>query len=79
MINKIKEKLSKNTNSKDHFLFFNNWKQLFIFYFMGLSIFFIAGFTIINIRVSQKEMITVPALVGKLYIEEHNKIENLGF
>ena len=46
---------------------------------MDYPVFFIAGFTVINIRVSQKKLVTVPAVVGKLYLEEHNKLETIGF
>lgn len=49
-----------------------------LFYFFGLSIFFISAFTIITLQVSVKERVQIPALVGKLYLEEHNRLQKLG-
>jgi beta-lactam-binding protein with PASTA domain len=49
-----------------------------LFYFFGLSIFFISAFTIITLQVSVKDRVEVPMLVGKLYLEEHNRLQRLG-
>ena len=49
-----------------------------LFYFFGLSIFFISAFTIITLQVSVKDRVEVPMLVGKLYLEEHNRLQQLG-
>ncbi len=56
-----------------------SWPRIFFFYFIGLSIFFIVGFIIINLRISQKEKVKVPALIGGLYLDVHNQLLERGF
>lgn len=49
-----------------------------VYYFIGLSIFFLTGFIIITVRVSMKTKIEVPPMVGKLYLDVHNQLTDLG-
>ena len=56
-----------------------SWIRVILFYFVGFSLFFIIGFTIISIRVSSKELVLVPDVVGKLYLDEHNSLQDAGF
>ena len=55
------------------------WPQVFLFYFIGLSLFFITAFLIVTLRVSYKGEIQVPSLIGKTYLEEHNYLQKNGF
>ena len=55
------------------------WAQAAVFYFIGLSIFFIAAFVIISLRISYRGEVRVPVLVGKTYLEEHNHLQENGF
>jgi len=50
-----------------------------VFYFVGLSLFFIAGFIIITLRVADKQKVKVPSLIGKLYLDVHNSLTSKGF
>ncbi|MDW8307440.1 MAG: PASTA domain-containing protein [Leptospiraceae bacterium] len=52
--------------------------KIALFYFLGLSLFFIAGFIIITFRVSVKREVVVPDLIGHMFLEEFNRIQNLG-
>jgi len=56
-----------------------SWIRVILFYFAGFSLFFIIGFTIISIRVSSKDHVRVPDVVGKLYLDEHNTLQDAGF
>ena len=56
-----------------------SWVQIAFFYFVGVSIFFIVAFVIVNLRISCKGEINVPSLVGKMYLDEHNRLEKAGF
>ncbi|MDH5716399.1 MAG: PASTA domain-containing protein [Spirochaetia bacterium] len=53
--------------------------RLFIFWFGGLSIFFIFGFIIVKFRVADKTDIQTPALIGSMYLDVHNQITEDGF
>lgn len=59
--------------------YLNSLTRIGLFYFAGLSIFFIVGFVIISLRVQGKENRKVPALVGHLYLDEHNTLADMGF
>ncbi len=69
--------MAESENSKFEYL--KSLGQIGLFYFIGLSIFFIAGFLLISLRVSDKEKIEVPNLIGKLYLDEHNRLIETGF
>lgn len=49
-----------------------------VYYFIGLSIFFLTGFMIITVRVSMKTKVEIPPMVGKLYLDVHNQLTDLG-
>ncbi len=55
------------------------WPQVFFFYFVGLSLFFIVAFVIVTLRISHKGEVSVPSLVGKTYLEVHNGLQESGF
>ncbi len=58
---------------------FTSLYRVGLFYFAGLSIFFIVAFVIISLRISVKEKVETPLLQGNLYIDEHNRLNDLGF
>ena len=58
---------------------FKSWPEVILFYFVGLSIFFTVAFIIVALRISFKQEIKVPALVGKMYLDEHNALQESGF
>ena len=58
---------------------FSSWAQIVFLYFTGFSIFFIAAFAIVNLRISYKGEIKVPSLIGRMYLDEHNHLEKVGF
>ena len=58
---------------------FKSWPSVILFYFIGLSIFFTVAFVIVALRISFKQEIKVPALVGKMYLDEHNWLQESGF
>lgn len=58
--------------------YLTNLGKVALFYFLGLSLFFIAGFVIITFRVRVKKEVVVPAVVGHMFLEEFNRLSNLG-
>lgn len=58
---------------------FSSLFRVGLFYFVGLSLFFIAGFIVISLRVSKKDKVEVPVLAGNLYLDEHNRLTDMGF
>ncbi len=68
----------KKQRRDERFRYLTGFARVAIFYFLGLSLFFIAGFIIITMRVSVKQDVTVPAVVGKLFLEEYNRLSDLG-
>jgi len=59
--------------------YFSSYSKIFLFLFLGLSLFFISGFVIISLSVSSRKPVGVPALVGKLFLDKHNNLQDLGF
>jgi|JI8StandDraft_1071087.scaffolds.fasta_scaffold05786_2 beta-lactam-binding protein with PASTA domain len=55
-------------------LYFKHTARILIFYFVGLSIFFISGFTIFKVLFADTERTVVPDVVGRLFLGEHNKL-----
>ena len=55
------------------------WPQVFFFYFIGLSLFFITAFIVVTLRISHKGDVHVPSLVGKTYLEVHNHLQKNGY
>jgi len=52
--------------------------KISIFYLAGFTLFFLCSLIIIIINVKTREKVRVPSLVGKLYLEEHNRLMNSG-
>lgn len=50
--------------------------RILLFYFVGLSIFFISGFLVFKILFADTEKAVVPDVVGKLFLGEHNKLRD---
>ncbi|AFM13554.1 PASTA domain-containing protein [Turneriella parva] len=55
-------------------LYFKHVARILIFYFVGLSIFFVSGFTIFKVLFADTERTVVPDVVGRLFLGEHNKL-----
>ncbi|HRP69831.1 MAG TPA: hypothetical protein PLY93_09905 [Turneriella sp.] len=55
-------------------LFIKHLSKIALFYFVGLSIFFISGFLIFKILFADTEKAIVPDVVGRLFLGEHNKL-----
>jgi hypothetical protein len=47
-------------------------------YLGGFTLFFLAGLIIITVNVRTREKVSIPLLVGKLYLEEHNNLISSG-
>ncbi len=58
---------------KNEFLL-DNWSQIVLIYSIGLFLLLFISFIIISLRVSYKEKVVVPALVGTLYFDHHNPL-----
>lgn len=55
-------------------LYFKHVSRILLFYFVGLSIFFVSGFTIFKVLFADTERTVVPDVVGRLFLGEHNKL-----
>ncbi len=72
---------SQNASGQDTETRFTIMQKIFrasVYYFIGLSIFFIVGFIIISVRVSIKNKVEIPSVTGKLYLDVHNNLTDLG-
>ena len=58
---------------------FSSLLRIGFFYFVGLSIFFTTAFLIVSFRISYKGEVEVPSLTGKMYLDEHNRLKEVGF
>ncbi len=65
---------SENTAPVPKMLYFKHVTRILIFYFVGLSIFFVSGFTIFKVLFADTERTVVPDVVGRLFLGEHNKL-----
>lgn len=65
---------SENTAPVPKMLYFKHVSRILIFYFVGLSIFFVSGFTIFKVLFADTERTVVPDVVGRLFLGEHNKL-----
>lgn len=67
--------------------YIHSLRKAAIYYFIGVSTFFILGFLVIffsgfisiTLRVTSGEEMTVPDLVGSLYLNEHNQLLDSGY
>jgi hypothetical protein len=57
-------------------LFVKHLSKILLFYFVGLSIFFISGFAVFKILFADTEKTVVPDVVGRLFLGEHNKLRD---
>lgn len=57
-------------------LYFKHISRILLFYFIGLSIFFISGFAIFKVLFADTEKAVVPDVVGRLFLGEHNKLRD---
>ncbi|MBS0619645.1 MAG: PASTA domain-containing protein [Spirochaetes bacterium] len=57
-------------------LFIKHISKILLFYFVGLSIFFISGFAIFKVLFADTEKTVVPDVVGRLFLGEHNKLRD---
>ncbi|MBV6494458.1 MAG: hypothetical protein LDLANPLL_02491 [Turneriella sp.] len=57
-------------------LFVKHLSKIALFYFIGLSIFFISGFLVFKILFADTEKAIVPDVVGRLFLGEHNKLRD---
>ncbi len=57
-------------------LYLKHTARIILFYFIGLSIFFISGFTIFKVLFADTEKTVVPDVVGRLFLGEHNKLRD---
>jgi len=65
-----------NTAPVPKLLFIKHISKILLFYFIGLSIFFISGFTIFKVLFADTEKTIVPDVVGRLFLGEHNKLRD---
>lgn len=57
-------------------LFVKHVSKILLFYFVGLSIFFISGFAVFKVLFADTERTIVPDVVGRLFLGEHNKLRD---
>ena len=55
-------------------LFVKHISKILLFYFVGVSLFFISGFAVFKILFADTEKTVVPDVVGRLFLGEHNKL-----
>ena len=48
--------------------------RILLFYFIGLSVFFISGFAVFKVLFADTERTVVPDVVGRMFLSEHNKL-----
>lgn len=67
-----------NTNppSSLKMLYLKHIFRILLFYFVGLSIFFISGFIVFKVLFADTEKAIVPDIVGRLYLNEHNMLRD---
>ncbi|MDH5719644.1 MAG: PASTA domain-containing protein [Spirochaetia bacterium] len=70
---------NKTNEDKNGLKYFKSILRVFVVLFTGLSIFFIAGFIVIKLRVADKSELRTPDLIGKLFIDEYNALFDEGF
>lgn len=57
-------------------LFLKHISRILLFYFIGLSVFFISGFVVFKILFADSEKAIVPDVVGRLYLTDHNVLRD---
>jgi hypothetical protein len=57
-------------------LFLKHISRIVLFYFIGLSIFFISGFVVFKVLFADTEKVIVPDVVGRLYLNDHNMLRD---
>ncbi|MFO1472824.1 MAG: hypothetical protein U1F27_17540 [Turneriella sp.] len=50
--------------------------RILLFYFIGLSVFFISGFAVFKVLFADTERTVVPDVVGRMFLGEHNKLRD---
>jgi len=57
-------------------LYLKHISRILLFYFVGLSIFFISGFVVFKVLFADTEKAIVPDVVGRLYLNDHNMLRD---
>lgn len=57
-------------------LFLKHISRIVLFYFVGLSLFFISGFVVFKVLFANVEKAIVPDVVGRLYLTDHNTLRD---
>ncbi len=57
-------------------LFLKHISRILLFYFVGLSVFFISGFIVFKVLFADTEKAIVPDVVGRLYLNDHNMLRD---
>ncbi|HNN00248.1 MAG TPA: PASTA domain-containing protein [Turneriella sp.] len=57
-------------------LFLKHVSRIVLFYFIGLSVFFISGFVVFKVLFADTEKAIVPDVVGRLYLTDHNMLRD---
>lgn len=57
-------------------LFLKHISRIVLFYFIGLSVFFISGFVVFKVLFADTEKAIVPDVVGRLYLTDHNMLRD---
>lgn len=65
-----------NTPAAPKMLYLKHIARILLFYFVGLSIFFISGFIVFKVLFADTEKAIVPDVVGRLYLNEHNMLRD---
>ncbi|MBL8035388.1 MAG: PASTA domain-containing protein [Leptospiraceae bacterium] len=63
-------------NQVPKMLYFKHISRILLFYFVGLSVFFISGFAVFKVLFADTEKTVVPDVVGRLFLGEHNKLRD---
>jgi len=73
-----------NSNNNGGFLgvksenLFKRLSRIALFYFIGFTLFFLAGYLIVSVNIIRTNKVRMPHVVGRLYLDEHNHLSNLG-
>ena len=73
------ENQTASSEKSEQMKYFTNVGRIAFILFMGLSIFFISGFVVIKVGISNRAKQRVPNLIGKLYLDVHNLLAETGY
>jgi hypothetical protein len=74
--NPVSNSQSTGTATVPKMVFFKHIARILLFYFVGISIFFISGFVVFKVLFADTEQTVVPDVVGRLFLGEHNKLRD---